>query len=716
LICGNGPLNLQVAAELIQGGVNVAGVIEISRPHSFKNLRALASAIFRAPALMLKGLFYMRRLRSAKVPILYNHILIRAEGAKSVEQAYVAAIGQDGKPTLGSEKKFEVDSICVGYGFVPNTELTRLLGCAHKYNDKFNALVVDRMDDGATNLPGIFSVGDSGRLQGAQFALAQGTLAGHSVARNLGKTTVAFKEVTAVKRRLNRHSKFQLALWKLFSYPEAEYNPPSCESLTICRCEDITVFEIHSAIDAGAVDIGSLKKMTRVGMGRCQGRYCGATVVAMLAERRNEKPNQLSWFAPQSPIKPLPIGYVAKIKKEWGGQTEGFEISHLAKNIGGAITNTISQEAEVIVIGAGILGVCTAYFLAESGLDVILMDRGEPNGEASGNNAGSLHVQLLAYDFSVGVSGPAGQVLPLQRESTQLWIELQKKLDQDLGISISGGLMVAENEKQIRLLEKKVEMERKLGIEVELISGSELRKFVPAMSNNMIGGSWCSEEGKINPMLATPAVLDAAVSHGVRLYKHTSVLDIINKAGCFEITTSTGLFTAPQVVNAAGAWSPLISAMVGIHLPARPHPIQMIVTEPVAAMVDQLLAYADRHLTLKQVQNGNFIIGGGWKAGLNPVTSRPFVLQESFEGNLWVAQQVIPSLKDINVIRSWAAMNVIIDGAPILGESEKVSGFYHAVSVNGVTLGPLIGQLTAEAVRTKSTVAGMQPFTLERFN
>ena len=209
------------------------------------------------------------------------------------------------------------------------------------------------------------------------------------------------------------------------------------------------------------------------------------------------------------------------------------------------------QEAEVVVIGAGILGTCTAYYLAETGMDVVLIDRGESNGEASGNNAGSLHVQLLAYDFSSGDSdqiSPAAQVLPLQRESTQFWVELEKQFDQDLGIKISGGLMVAENREQIRHLERKVEMERRFGIEVDLISGSELRNRAPWVSENMIGGAWCPEEGKINPMLATPAVLDAAVSQGVRFFKNTHVLDIADNADCFEIATSAGLFKASQVV------------------------------------------------------------------------------------------------------------------------------------------------------------------------
>jgi thioredoxin reductase len=139
------------------------------------------AAIFRAPLLILKGLAYMARLRLAKVPMLYDHMLIRAEGANRVEAAYVAEIDRDGKQISASEKRFEVDSICVGYGFIPNTDLTRLLRCVHKHDEDLGNLVAERGDDGATSRSGIFSVGDSGKLQGAQFALAQGTLAGFSV-------------------------------------------------------------------------------------------------------------------------------------------------------------------------------------------------------------------------------------------------------------------------------------------------------------------------------------------------------------------------------------------------------------------------------------------------------------------------------------------------------------------------------------------------------
>ena len=182
-----------------------------------------------------------------------------------------------------------------------------------------------------------------------------------------------------------------------------------------------------------------------------------------------------------------------------------------------------------------------------------------------------------------------------------------------------------------------------------------------------------------------------------------------------EIKTGRGNFRSGKVLNAAGAWSSQIASMVGLDLPTRANPMQLIVTEPAPPMVTRLLAHAERHLTLKQVANGNLIIGGGWRAALDPETRRPAVLGDSFEGNLWVAHRVVPALRAVHVIRSWAAMNVAIDGAPILGEAPGIPGFYNAVTVNGVTLGPIIRRLTAEMVRTGRTGSDVAPFTLARF-
>ena len=225
----------------------------------------------------------------------------------------------------------------------------------------------------------------------------------------------------------------------------------------------------------------------------------------------------------------------------------------------------------------------------------------------------------------------------------------------------------------------------------------------------------CPEEGKINPMLATAAVLAGAAKMGCRLFQNTEVQAIERRAGGYAAQTNRGAFYAPHVLNASGAWSANVASMVGLRLPTHGFPLQMIVTEPAAPLVEHLLAHANRHLTLKQAVNGNLIIGGGWTAALDPISLRPRVKRDSLEGNLWAAERVLPAVGSINVIRSWAAMNVVIDGAPILGEAPGHPGFFNAVTVNGLTMGPLIGLLNAEIIRTGRCSRNIAPYTLSRF-
>ncbi len=715
LIAGNGPLNLQVACELARGGVEVLAVAEAAPAPGPAQAGALFKAFCRAPDLMAQGLSYLASLKRLGVPVLYGHVLARAEGAERVERATLARLDKAGRPV--GERAYQVDAVCTGYGFAPSTEITRLLGCRHRFDDRgTGALMVERDGDGATSRPGVFAVGDCGGIGGARVALSQGTLAGWAAVRSLGLGLTAEdrSHIAKARRSLARDLAFQEALWRLFKAPPLADGPVD-DAVPVCRCEEVTAGTLGLCIAGGVDEIGALKRLTRAGMGRCQGRYCGPQIARLCAQATSRAPDEFALFAPRFPIKPIPAIAAASEKPEWSEQDQGMPPPAPTPR---ARHGEGERQADVVVIGAGILGACSAYYLAREGLDVVVLERGQPNGEASGSNAGSLHVQLLSYDFGERAQAggkPAAEALPLHRDSAKLWPGLAADLGRDLEIKITGGLMVAEVSEQFELLKRKTVLERRYGIPVETISAAELRDLAPAISERMVGAAWCPEEGKINPMLATPAVLEGALAAGARLHKETEVLDIERQAGGYLVKTNRGDFRAAKVLNACGGWASQVAAMVGLRLPTRANPIQLIVTEPAPPLIDQMLAYADRHLTLKQVANGNFIIGGGWYAGLDAETHRPRVLRDSFEGNLWVANRVVPALCSVHVIRSWAALNVAIDGAPILGEAPGLPGFYNAVTVNGVTLGPLIGRLTAEMMRTGRAKPELAPFTLARF-
>ena len=720
LIAGNGPLNLQVACELAAGGVSVAAVAEAAAPATTRP-RAVLAALRHSPELMWKGLGYAASLVRRRVPVLYRHLLVRVEGRDDrVCRAVLARIDPGGNIVPGSERAFDVDAVCMGYGFHPSTELTRLLGCEHRWDAGSGSLAVARDDDGATTLPGVFVPGDGGGVGGAQAALAQGTLAGLAAARNLGGQFPPDTEAArrSARRELGRARRFQEALWRIFAAPR-DFSGLIGDDVAVCRCESVTAGALRARIASGADETGALKRLTRAGMGRCQGRYCGPRVASWCAAARGEAPDPFRLFAPRFPVKPVPALALAREKPEWSHDDQGEPLPPQPPSLARAARSTPAAEAEVAIVGAGIIGICTAWELARDGVDVALIERDQPNAHASGNNAGSLHVQLLAYDFGDLASAaglPAAQTLPLQRESARLWPQVAEALGADLEIARTGGLMVAETGEQMAQLSRKAELEARFGTPVEMIGGAELRELAPHLSRGLAGAAYCAEEGKMSPLRAGPAVLDAALAAGARLFRETEVLAIERAGSAFHLHTTRGPFRAGRLLNAAGGWAARIAAMLGVSLPVRASPIQLIVTEAAPPLLGHLLAYADRHLTMKQMEAGNLVIGGGWPSDLDPGSTRARVRRESVEGNLWVAHRVLPALRSLHVIRTWAAMNVMADGAPILGEVPGVPGFFTATTVNGLTLGPVLGRINADLLRTGRTGRELAPYTLDRFN
>ena len=721
LVAGNGPLNLQVACELAAGGVEVAAVAETAPPPAARPGAALA-ALRHAPGLIGQGIAYRAALARRRIPVLHRCVLVRAEGnGEQVRSAVLARIDGNGSTVPGSERAFDVDAVCMGYGFHPSTELTRLLGCEHRWDRSAESLAVVRDDETRTSLAGIFAPGDGGGMGGAHAALAEGTLAGLAAARNLGRPLAPALE--ALRRRAGRERdrarRFQDALWTLFAAPR-EFPDLAGEDVAICRCESVVAGVLRARIAAGADESGALKRLTRAGMGRCQGRYCGPRVAAWCAAARGEAPDPFGLFAPRFPVKPVPAFALAREKPEWSHDDQGEALPPrpVRSAVAGEAART-DTEASVAIVGAGIVGIATAWELARDGVDVLLIERDQPNAHASGNNAGSLHVQLLAYNFgelATAAGLPAAQTLPLQRESARLWPQVAETLGADLEIARTGGLMVAETAEQMEKLARKAELERRFGTPVEVIGANELRALAPHLSDRLLGAAYCAEEGKMSPLAAGPAVLEAARAAGARLLRETEVLAIERIGGAFVLRTTRGTVRAGRVLNAAGGWAPRVAAMLGVSLPIRASPIQLVVTETAPPLVGHLLAYADRHLTMKQMAAGNLVIGGGWPSHLDPATERAHVRRESVEGNLWVADRVLPALRSLHVIRTWAAMNVLADGAPILGEVPGVPGFFTASTVNGLTLAPVLGRINADLLRTGRTGRDLSPFTLDRFN
>jgi hypothetical protein len=310
LVSGNGPLNVQVAAELVRAGGAVAALCETAPRPWPGRAPALARMGAAAPELLVQGARYVRALRAAGVPVLYGHAVIAAVGAGRVERATVARLDRQGVPVAGSERTFEVDAVCAGFGFLPSNELARSLGVSHRFDPLLRQLVAVRTPAGKTSVEGVWVAGDGGGTGGARVAEAAGTLAGLDAARSLGLEPPSSAGARSAGRRLRRGERFQRALAALYAAAPLLDQLARPETL-VCRCEEVPLAAVEQELQAGTATSGAVKRVTRAGMGRCQGRYCGPVLVELAARAHTRAPDEWSGFAPAPPFKPLPAGVIA---------------------------------------------------------------------------------------------------------------------------------------------------------------------------------------------------------------------------------------------------------------------------------------------------------------------------------------------------------------------------------------------------------------------
>jgi sarcosine oxidase subunit beta len=374
-----------------------------------------------------------------------------------------------------------------------------------------------------------------------------------------------------------------------------------------------------------------------------------------------------------------------------------------------------TTTCDVLVVGGGITGTATAFRLAQAGADVVLVERHDLNTQGSGYNAGSLHAQLQYEPFMERGEAWARAYAPATAfllESTALWLTLGDELGTDLEAAILGGILVAENEAQMRDIERKVRIERAQGLDVEMLSASDLQRIAPYVSERMVGGELCLSEGKANPLLATPALARAARQQGARLLLRTELRGLERIGDRFTARTSAGEIDARRVVSCGGTDAGDVTRLLGIDLPVVGHAIQASVTEPVEPLVTHLLYFAGDMLTLKQARVGSLLIGGGWPARISR-SGQPVVDPASLRANLALAESVVPALSEARLLRAWAGfVNGVEDWLPIIGEIESVPGLYVGVfPFMGFTAGPLMGRVLADLVldRSQRDVSAFSP-------
>lgn len=377
----------------------------------------------------------------------------------------------------------------------------------------------------------------------------------------------------------------------------------------------------------------------------------------------------------------------------------------------------LPDETDVLIIGGGIVGASLAYYLSAAGVETLLTDRSELNREASGTNAGSFHFQIALHQLTADETDADRTRLldevRLHIKAADVWSQLERELDADLGVHETGGLMVAETAEELQLLRDKQVIEAQAGLETHVLTGRELRDFAPYLATDLTGATYCPREGHANPFTAVPYLALRAHEKGAAIRTQAGVIRLAVDGGGgahrFIVETDRGTVRAHRVVNAAGAWANGISTQLGVRLPIRAEGLHVNVTEPREHVLTPMVQHIGRRLTLKQSVNDTFIIGGGWPARPESAPTRYSNYWASAAGNAAVAVRVMPLLADVRLVRTWTGVMAFMDDlSPIVGESTRVPGYFVCIANTGFTLGPMMAGLLAESMIT-GTSRGILP-------
>jgi D-hydroxyproline dehydrogenase subunit alpha len=309
LLAGLGPLQLSLADALLHADVEIVCVAEASDP--FAARRAL-TGLWGHWNRMREAATYLRTLRRRRVPYLVQHAIIAATGDEQVTGASIARLDAAGVPIPGSERHFEVDAICLGYGLLPSFQLAAAFGCELRFDTSLHWWTPVHDDRMQTTEPGIFVAGDVTDIAGAEVAALEGQAAGQTAAHQLGYLDAVSlrSRLAPLMAKLRRLGRFTATLNHMYAFPDG-LAFLARDDTTLCRCEEVKMQEVKRAIEIGGTDLHQLKLRTRAGMGYCQGRNCSALIAPIIAKETGQPLSTLRPFTVRPPLQPIPLEVLA---------------------------------------------------------------------------------------------------------------------------------------------------------------------------------------------------------------------------------------------------------------------------------------------------------------------------------------------------------------------------------------------------------------------
>ncbi|UCI18957.1 FAD-binding oxidoreductase [Mesorhizobium sp. B2-1-8] len=367
---------------------------------------------------------------------------------------------------------------------------------------------------------------------------------------------------------------------------------------------------------------------------------------------------------------------------------------------------------DVVVLGGGLMGTASAYFLARRGARVTLIERSRIGTGAT-----------VASFGNIRRTGRHLSQLPLAHRSLRLWGEAEKMLGRDVEFRVTGHIRLIFDEASLADMRTYAQTARPWGLELEELSPREIHTRFPGLGPDAIAASFSPRDGSGNPRLIAPAFAEAAHQLGAKLVEEAEVETIKHTASGFLVVSSKGKFAAECLLNTAGAWGARIAAQFGEQVPLDARGPQMGVTEPLPHRILPVVGIwtldKNHGAYLRQVERGNIVFGGAAErvsVDLDPghAAADPMRLPTQ----LRAVVRLLPAIAQATVIRTWSGCEGYVrDMLPVMGCSATTPGLYHAFgfSGHGFQLGPGVGDAMAELIMTDRCETPLDDFRVDRF-
>ncbi len=378
------------------------------------------------------------------------------------------------------------------------------------------------------------------------------------------------------------------------------------------------------------------------------------------------------------------------------------------------------MKADVVIIGAGIVGACCAHYCARAGLSVVVVDRGSVAGGTTGAGEGN----ILVSDKEPGPE------LDLALLSRSLWAEMAGELGDSFELDAKGGLVVATRPEALDHLEGFAREQGAAGVVVELVDTQGLLEHEPYLSPDLIGGAFYPQDMQVQPMLAAARLLQSARATGrVTVLPDTNVVEIIRGADgvVTGARTSAEVISAPHVVNAAGTWGGAVAQLADVTLPILPRRGFILVTEPLPPMIRHKVYAADyvanvasdnagleTSAVIEGTHSGTVLIGSSReRVGFDKTLDWEVIRREARQ-----AVALFPFLAEVQLMRTYGGFRPYCpDHLPVIGPDSRAPGLLHACGHEGAGIGlaAATGLLVSESIVGAPTSMDIAPFTPSRF-